>query len=307
MATSHHRSPLSDRPAPPIATISLSRVIDGWRREFGIDLSGIHTGTDTLVRYRCPESLLEFYPTGSPVAGPDVYAALCQLPWYYAEDKWEHSQALAILERGSRVLEIGCGSGAFLAAARDCGVQASGSDSNPAAIAAATARGLDAHLSDGCLPARDEPWDSIAAFQVLEHIPDPLPFLRSLVEHLRPGGKLVISVPDGHSPIGALPESCHLLDAPPHHQARWNACALQYLTSKLPLRTLLIAREPIRRAHIRMVAGAMLRGCDDTPWKRLMVKATREMARLCAQTTGAVQRWSGHTILAVFERTGSTA
>ena len=299
-------SPLSGAPSPAIAHVLIDDVVRGWKRQFNIDISSAVAmcPSSVLTRYCCPVSMLEFYHPCTLVADDRVYAALSEFPWYYTGDKWEHAEALRLLNRNDRILEIGCGSGAFLGSAAAHGVIATGIDHNGKAVDHARRRGLDAHVDDAILQLHS--WDAIVAFQVLEHISDPLPLLRKLINQLRPGGRLLLSVPDGHSPIGALPEMQHLLDAPPHHQARWNASALQYLATMLPLRVTAMRREPLQSAHVHMSARGLLAGADDALWQRLMVKVVANAMKWCAGSTGAIKRWSGHTILAAYERTSAT-
>jgi len=44
-------------------------------------------------------------------------------------------------------------------------------------------------------------WDTIIAFEIIEHVNDPDNFVREIAEHLPSGGKLVFSVPHMHENI----------------------------------------------------------------------------------------------------------
>ena len=55
--------------------------------------------------------------------------------------------------------------------------------------------GLSAVGSVQDMPWRDEAFDSILCFQVLEHVPDPERALREYCRALKPGGVLILSVP----------------------------------------------------------------------------------------------------------------
>lgn len=97
---------------------------------------------------------------------------------------------------GARLLEIGCGYGHFLAAARDRGYDVAGVElSRPAAAYARERLGLDVRrgqLADAGLTGG---FDVIAAWDTLEHVPDPAAFLRVACSLLAPGGVLAFSTP----------------------------------------------------------------------------------------------------------------
>lgn len=100
-----------------------------------------------------------------------------------------------------RVLDVGCGSGEVLAAARERGWQTHGVEPVPAsARIAGVERGLDvrqALLEESGLPERT--YDVVSAFHVLEHMSDGQSFLRTLSRWARPRGWIVVEVPNWRS------------------------------------------------------------------------------------------------------------
>ena len=97
------------------------------------------------------------------------------------------------------VLDIGCGDGAASGtwlADRCAGYV--GVDVSPAAVEAARARGLDARVigDAGALPFPAESFDAAICTEVLEHLFDPLGALEEIGRILRPGGKVVVTVPN---------------------------------------------------------------------------------------------------------------
>jgi 2-polyprenyl-3-methyl-5-hydroxy-6-metoxy-1,4-benzoquinol methylase len=101
----------------------------------------------------------------------------------------------ALLGDRKKVLDIGCGNGAFLEFAREGGWQIAGVDIK----LAPDARTLDCPLWEGRLQDIDfggERFDLIRLNHVLEHTQDPLRELRICRELLLPGGVLFISVPN---------------------------------------------------------------------------------------------------------------
>ena len=107
---------------------------------------------------------------------------------------------LAELDRrgmtGGRLLEVGCAYGFFLDEAASRFAHRTGTDYSPAALEKARGRADRLILGGtGELPP-DELFDCIAVIHVIEHIYDPVGFLRALGRHLRPGGWLVLATPD---------------------------------------------------------------------------------------------------------------
>lgn len=99
------------------------------------------------------------------------------------------------LNRGARILDMGCGSGTFLERAEAAGFAPEGVDVSAAAVTLCRDRGLCARQGDvRKLEWRDR-FDCVTLWDVLEHLPDPLRVCRSLNELLNPGGFILIKVP----------------------------------------------------------------------------------------------------------------
>lgn len=106
---------------------------------------------------------------------------------------------------GGRLLDVGCGPGLLLEEARRRGYTVAGCDVSAWAVEYARQRGLDARA--GLLEALAYPTASIdvaLANHTLEHVPDPLPFLREMGRILKPDGLLVIGVPNFGSLMSAV-------------------------------------------------------------------------------------------------------
>lgn len=107
---------------------------------------------------------------------------------------------LPAAQRG-RLLDVGCGSGAFLRTMHELGWHVCGVE--PDAAAARVARehyGLDVTcgtLEEAALPARR--FDAITMNHVVEHLPDPITTLRECGRVLNSTGRLVITTPNVES------------------------------------------------------------------------------------------------------------
>lgn len=105
-----------------------------------------------------------------------------------------------------RVLEIGCGLGADLAAFSRADAWAVGIDLTPHHVALAQRRlgllGLPSHLAVAdaeCLPFRDETFDFVYSFGVLHHTPQAKLAMAEVYRVLRPEGKGLIGLYHRHS------------------------------------------------------------------------------------------------------------
>ena len=97
-----------------------------------------------------------------------------------------------------RVLDVGCGSGGVGRAIRPHAVRLVGVELDEEAAAAARATYDDVLVGDvvARLPELDEQFDTILAYDVLEHLPDPLAALRTLRTLAAPNALLHVSVPN---------------------------------------------------------------------------------------------------------------
>jgi UDP-N-acetylglucosamine transferase subunit ALG13/SAM-dependent methyltransferase len=102
---------------------------------------------------------------------------------------------------GRRFLDYGCGGGHFVAAAHDLGFEAVGIELDRVSVSAGAARGLDIRQAktDPAESMRGESFDVMLIFHVLEHTAAPRLLLERLLRHLKPGGTLIIGVPDQDS------------------------------------------------------------------------------------------------------------
>ncbi len=148
-------------------------------------------GLRTLDPEPSPEHLVEVFDDGSIYEGAftlrdDIMA--------------RHDATLAGLERRvhpGRLLDVGCGTGFFLEAARTRGWDVAGIDPSPFAVEQVRALGIEAHK--GLLHEVDLPeasFDAVALLQVVEHLLDPRDLLERCRRLLKPGGALLVATPN---------------------------------------------------------------------------------------------------------------
>ena len=174
---------------------------------------------------------------GFPLMERAVYDAMAELDqrhwWYVARRKVlaDLIRREAHLPAGARVLEIGCGTGHNLEMLGEFGtVDALEVDETARALARER---LGRDVFSAPLPSLDGiergGYDMVAAFDVIEHIPDDKAALDGIARLLRPGGRLVVTVP-AHQWMW----SAH--DVVNHHQRRYSKRALRQLIEGSPLK-----------------------------------------------------------------------
>jgi 2-polyprenyl-3-methyl-5-hydroxy-6-metoxy-1,4-benzoquinol methylase len=115
---------------------------------------------------------------------------------YFAQ---ERPELVALLPPAlGRVLDVGCGSGGVGRAVRGRATRLVGLelDADAAELARPTYDEVLVGDLAGSLPELDEQFDTILAYDVLEHLPDPLPVLGVLRSLAAPNALLHVSVPN---------------------------------------------------------------------------------------------------------------
>ena len=97
-------------------------------------------------------------------------------------------------------LDVGCGAGLLCEPLARLGAAVTGVDAAPELIAAARAhseaQGLAIDYRAGGVEELDGQYDLVTAMEVIEHVADPVAFVRSLSARLAPGGLLILSTPN---------------------------------------------------------------------------------------------------------------
>jgi SAM-dependent methyltransferase len=288
-----------------IARLDVAELRRKWRERLGIELDDDFPSTGELPVYRCTRSDLRFFRPATLEGKASLYESLQRLQWYYGSERWDFERAAEDVAGCRTLVEIGCGTGQFLAllAARHPGISVSGVELNPRAAEQATRRGFQVH----CRPVSEVAselagrFDAVCAFQVLEHVADIRDFLESCIALLAPGGKLIFSVPNAR---GYLEHDDEILDSPPHHMSRWSAETFRFLPSRFPLHLERIRYQPLSSGEIAKYCRSR-----QTSWSKAGGQpkdrsasdfAYRAMTRVLR--LGLYRFCKGHSLYAVLQR-----
>ena len=192
-----------------------------------------------------PEALDAVYADDSYFVNPDFdapqTAGFRGYRDYLADRRFIEAKFARVLERveGLRgpgdLLDVGCGPGFLLAAARERGWRPIGIDLNGWAAAYAREElGLDARAValDGA-GFSDATFDAVTMMDLIEHVPDPDVLVAGAVRLLRPGGVLAVLTPDAGSPVSrALGRRWPEVQRAPEHLVLFSARGLAALLGR---------------------------------------------------------------------------
>jgi SAM-dependent methyltransferase len=242
----------------PVEELTSAQIVDGWRREDIAVAAGemtdrrasnLSAALPPRIRWnRCAACGLE-------MASPAVLWAAETYPTDQSYPvRWEFFRCLSDL--GSKpvdVLELGCGTGEFLALVTARGHRAVGVDFSATAVAAARAKGLGAFeggLDDAPrLLGGDGRADAIVLFHVIEHVAEPDALLETVAHRLRPGGRLFLSCPGPRRFTRLIDEQqtggSDFWDHPPAHVLRWTLPAFRAFFARHHWTLLAAEEEPL--------------------------------------------------------------
>jgi 2-polyprenyl-3-methyl-5-hydroxy-6-metoxy-1,4-benzoquinol methylase len=127
-------------------------------------------------------------------------------PRLCASQSFYHKYARALCQRaqsGAAILDVGCGVGQVVRDLASWGFAASGIDVSQTSIAMAQEHSATCQVYDGkTIPFPDQTFEAVGAFNVLEHVEEPVAFLDEMNRVLRSGGTMLISSPNFMRVIG---------------------------------------------------------------------------------------------------------
>jgi len=139
--------------------------------------------------------------------------------------------------KGKRMLEIGCGSGNFVAAAAKSGAAIEGIEIDKSSLAICKRKNLPVYGADvmDWLESHREYYDSICMSHVLEHVSDPMLWLRKLQIALKPNAVVCFAQPNYQGLVPKVIRRRWYGWSPSHHYWHFSPRGLEMLLKNAAL------------------------------------------------------------------------
>ncbi len=162
-----------------------------------------------------------------------------------ALDVFDRQRLRLLGAAGPRLLDVGAGRGRFVAAARRAGYDAVGIEpSNRGVRAARDQYGVDLRAEEiATATVAPDQLDAVTLWHVLEHVDDPAAALGTVAGWLRPGGVILIGVPNLASLQAAIGGARWFHLDVPRHRTHFTPRGLGLLLAGAGL-------EPVRATHV---------------------------------------------------------
>ncbi|QDU81877.1 Ubiquinone biosynthesis O-methyltransferase [Polystyrenella longa] len=153
-------------------------------------------GTGSLFPLPEPEEIPDFYPQDYYGETGTKFVAPVEAMIRYISRRQASSMATG-LKPGDKVLDVGCGRGVLLKSFVELGLDSHGLEISPMA-----AEGADSRIQLRFAPTLKDAeyeggmFDQIVIWHVLEHLLYPRETIQEAARLLKPGGRLVVSVPN---------------------------------------------------------------------------------------------------------------
>jgi SAM-dependent methyltransferase len=234
-------------PQSPLSTAPPEKVRD-LPREFILEQLGLYYQSkppSEAVEYdyslwKCVDTGLEF---AWPMRAGNVvfYKWISSFPSYYPAGRWEYKRTSELVGQQHpsgaafmNVLDVGCGKGDFLLELDLPSKNKFALDTNGPAIDECRRHGFNAFCGTIETAQNTEAFGrkefgAVTSFHCLEHVEDPVGFVRSLAGIAGPGGRIYLSTP--YSPMSFEANWFDIMNHPPHHLTRWNLTAYKRLAA----------------------------------------------------------------------------
>jgi 2-polyprenyl-3-methyl-5-hydroxy-6-metoxy-1,4-benzoquinol methylase len=293
-------------------TIPVSEIIERYQKYIGIDVSSHFKGLSKIELCTSDINGFKYYSPPDIAGDASFYKQLQKEETYYKDEKWEYDKVLEAINTEDKVLEIGCGKGAFLKLLKSHNISGVGLELNDDCVKEGEKNGvlIINELVDVFAKKNKEKYNVVVAFQVLEHISDPINFLKNCLFCLKEHGKLIIAVPNNDSLVFSYQKPLRirrekqlrtlLKNMPPHHMGLWTREGFDNLSVLLELNIVEYLYEPLnneRYGHVAEILVSKYLDLLPTYLYKLLTKILFKGLSLFSPKT-----IHSDTIIAVFEK-----
>ena len=287
-----------------IEIINKKQLIFLYKKMINIDISTLID--KDLDYYKCINCELQFF---DPLISGDekFYNALQKLDWYYIDEKEEYNSAKNYIKSTDKLLEIGGGKGSFvkyLPTKNYTGIEFS---TKAREMAAKNNIKMENELIQNYVKKKQNFFDVVVSFQVLEHVSDPKNFIEAKLRALKIGGKMIITVPSEDSFLKYVTNG--LFNMPPHHVTRWNDKTFHFLSKKYELKIINIYHEKVQDIHKTWYISTFIQNSllkqkmiDLSIKRKFFNKFSNFLSRILKKGIKEEMLPNGHTVLIVMEK-----
>jgi SAM-dependent methyltransferase len=193
--------------------------------------------------FRCPGCKTLFTGTlpASSAEAHDYSAyyheANLRIPEWVEQRLEKVAGAFESYRRTGNWLDVGCGAGALMRAARNRGWNAVGTEVAETAAEAVRAQSFEVHVGELTgLPLEDGSFDVVSLVEVVEHVEDPRSLVADAARLIRPGGAMYVTTPHGRGISARLLRSRWSAVAPPEHLQLLSVAGLRAMFGHAGLR-----------------------------------------------------------------------
>ena len=252
---------------------------------------------------------LTYLSSPAEVSMADWWFGIATIDHFWIQRRFDVLRRLAgsLIPIAGEIAEIGCGHGLLQRQIEETyGRQVTGFDLNEFALKQSLARlsnifCYDIHQQDPSLRQR---FDLMFLFDVLEHMADEDQFLRAVMFHLAPGGKLVLNVPAGKWAYSAYDEAAG-------HVRRYSIRSLQDTAGRNRLQIAKSSYWGLPLAPTLLLRRLWLLGKRDRDRDKIIsegfsprTKVLNRLLSLVSRCEPIPQRFLGTSIMAVLEVDG---
>ncbi|GAB4280922.1 MAG: hypothetical protein Kow0068_05310 [Marinilabiliales bacterium] len=226
--------------------------IDLYKVSLNINVSHFFSDINEVLYVICLDTGYKFFYPDSIVGNSSFYEELQQFEWYYHKEKWEFTEALKHINIKDVILEIGGGNGYFLDKLNISTENKHVIEFNQKAIQVLSNKGYSVYNETIIEHSkkRENYYDVIVLFQLLEHIYDVKSFLDAAISALKKNGKLIVAVPNCNAKMIRLDFNLSL-NFPPHHIGHWNYKSLKNLEKHFNIKLESVFYEPLDKSYYK--------------------------------------------------------